>query len=132
MYYVNLFLSVVITLYELYYITERFMLFKQENNKSSENNLSRLIDLAKNDETEFINYHSSLYSDFNNKLLKLAPDLTLTELSTCAYVCLKFSSKEIAQYTRNSIGAIETRKYRIRKKLNINNEKELHTFLATL
>ena len=132
LYYVNLFLSVVITLYELYYITERFMLFKQENNKSSENNLSRLIDLAKNDETEFINYHSSLYSDFNNKLLKLAPDLTLTELSTCAYVCLKFSSKEIAQYTRNSIGAIETRKYRIRKKLNINNEKELHTFLATL
>lgn len=132
LYYVNLILSIGITLYELYYITERFIFIKKDMLPYQENTISRLIEFARNDETEFINYHNFHYPEFNNKLLELASDLTITELATCAYVKLKFSSKEIAQYTKNSIGAIETRKYRIRKKLNISNEKDFQTFVSEL
>ena len=132
LYFANLFLSIVITLYEIYYIIERFMFFRQDNSSSSENSLAKLIDLAKNNEAEFINYHNAFFPEFNNNLLELAPDLTVTELSTCAYIQLRFSSKEIAQYTKNSIGAIETRKYRIRKKLNTSDEKNLYLLLSSL
>ena len=131
--YINIILFISITLYESYCLIVRFKDITETNEKTnSDKEISHLLTLAQGDEIEFLNHFRMYLPDFNDKLLAIAPDLTLTELSVCAYAKLMFTSKEISQYTKNSVKAIETRRYRARKKLNIANEKDFQSFLYNL
>lgn len=57
------------------------------------------------------------------------PDLTSSELKLCAYLRMNLSSKEIAQLMNITIKGVEVGRYRLRKKLAINPEVNLHTYL---
>ena len=82
---------------------------------------------------EFEKRFSSVHNSFYNKLIEKYPSLTPNELKLCAFLRLNLTSKDISQLTGQQISAIEVARYRIRKKLNINNtETNLVIFLSQI
>jgi tetratricopeptide (TPR) repeat protein len=84
--------------------------------------LEEVLQLAKNKDASFFIKFQELYPDFIEKLVaKTEKEVTLihSELILCAMIKLGFTTKEIAQNLNSTVGAIETRKHRLRKKLNI-------------
>jgi len=72
-------------------------------------------------------------SDFYDKLLKLYPDLTQSELKLCAYLRLNMSTKEISELTGQRPETINKSRYRLRKKLKItNSDCNLVSFLSQI
>jgi DNA-binding CsgD family transcriptional regulator len=72
-----------------------------------------------------------VHSEFYNKLMKRFPDLSPSEQRLCAFLRLNMSSKEISELTGQSLNALETARYRLRKKLGITNSQvNLITFLS--
>lgn len=68
------------------------------------------------DHAELINEHNV---DFFTKLSSRYPELNDSEIVICYYLFTGFKSKEIAVFLGSSIRAVESKRYRIRKKLNI-------------
>lgn len=58
-----------------------------------------------------------------------APSLVTSDLLICAQLRLGFYTKEIARYTKNSVRAVEGKKYRIRKKLNIPANEDINVWM---
>ncbi len=71
--------------------------------------------------------HLELINDLNveffSKLAKKYPQLSDSEVIICYYLYTEFKSKEIAIFLGTSTRAIESKRYRIRKKLNIQNRQ---------
>ncbi|MFI0425318.1 MAG: hypothetical protein ACH34V_00030 [Flavobacterium sp.] len=93
---------------------------------------SELITMAKKNDPLFVSFFKELYPDFYQKLIDIQPNLTLTEQKVCFYIKLKFSSKEIADYTFVSIKAIQNRKNRLRKRLNIAEGDDIYAWFENL
>ena len=72
-----------------------------------------------------------VHVDFFNRLLEINPDLTKRELRLCAFVKMDLSNKEIAPLLNISVRGVETGRYRIRKKLDIQ-EKNFKDYLDSL
>lgn len=95
-------------------------------------NDERLIFLAKKNDPLFFNDYQEAYPELVNKLLEICPKLTINELSFCAMIHLGFSSKEIAQYGFMQHRSVQTKKNRLRKKLNIPSDVDIYFFLQNL
>jgi len=103
---------------------------KNELDKISKNIL-KTVDKEVFKEFEF--RFKQVHNDFFEKLLKKYPGLTPNELRLCAFLKLNMSSKQISEITRQRISTIETARYRLRKKLGINNSQtNLVVFLSQL
>ncbi|WKK65668.1 helix-turn-helix and ligand-binding sensor domain-containing protein [Lutimonas zeaxanthinifaciens] len=72
-----------------------------------------------------------VHVDFFNKLLELNPELTKRELRLCAFVKLDLTNKEIAPLLNISVRGVETGRYRVRKKLKVQ-EKNFKVYLDGL
>ena len=72
-----------------------------------------------------------VHVDFFNRLLEINPDLTKRELRLCAFVKMDLSNKEIAPLLNISVRGVETGRYRIRRKLDIQ-EKNFKNYLDGL
>ncbi len=79
-------------------------------------------------ETNFEKVHH----DFFTKLKELYPDLNQRELRLCAFVKMNLSNKEISPLLNISVRGVETARYRIRKKLNLEHEHNLVEYLESL
>lgn len=88
-----------------------------------------LLDLAKGNSTSFYLRFQELYPGFDEKILKINPNLRTSELTLCAFIFLGFTNKDIAVYTFKSIHTVRNRKHSIRKKLNISSEKDMSIWL---
>jgi len=92
----------------------------------------RLIDkeLDHNEEWEqFAIHFDSVHTNYLKKLTDNFPGLTISDLKLAAYLRLNLTSKEIAQLMNISIRGVETSRYRLRKKLGLNNDNSLFDFL---
>lgn len=69
---------------------------------------------------------------FFEKLLKVAPDLTPYEKQLCAMFRLNLSNKEIAAIRNISPKSVEMARYRLRKKLPIEAEDDIYTFIQNI
>ncbi|MGI9531541.1 triple tyrosine motif-containing protein [Lutimonas sp.] len=69
-----------------------------------------------------------VHVDFFKRLLDINPDLTKRELRLCAFVKMDLSNKEIAPLLNISVRGVETGRYRVRKKLGIQ-EKNFKAYL---
>lgn len=87
--------------------------------------------MAKNNEKQFLIVFQEVYSDLYKELLKYS-QLTSADLEMCAYLKLNIQTKEIAMYKKVSIGAVDNRKYRIRKKMNLLPESDLYKWINTI
>lgn len=85
----------------------------------------QLIKLAKNNDPFFIVRFKEVYPEFYEKLMSQYPDLTDSDLKICAFIRLNLTNKEIGQYENVTLRAVETRKYRLKKKLGIAPETDL-------
>jgi tetratricopeptide (TPR) repeat protein/DNA-binding CsgD family transcriptional regulator len=82
---------------------------------------------------EFELRFKQVHSEFYDKLMKRFPDLSPSEQRLCAFLRLNMSSKEISELTGQSLNALETARYRLRKKLGISNSQvNLITFLSQI
>lgn len=99
---------------------------------SNEFNIEEIITLAMNDETAFYVKFQEAFPSFKKKLTDIAPSLVASELKFAAYLKLDFSAKEIARYTNTSVRAVEAKKYRLRKKLNIPTEEDTNIWMSRI
>lgn len=102
------------------------------NTKANSEDLNYVIELARTNNHTFYLEFSELFPTFNQKLLEINPQLTPSDLEYCALMKLNFDTKQIATFKKASIGSVETRKSRIRKKLNIHNSENIYTWLTKL
>ncbi len=79
---------------------------------------------------EFEVRFEEVYTGFYNKLIKEYPTLTPNELRLCAFLRLNMSTKEIAAITYQSNQSIKVARYRLRKKLNIDDKENLVSFIT--
>lgn len=69
---------------------------------------------------------------FHQNLLNLAPDLTPVEIKIASFLRLNLSSKEISRLTNRSAGTISNTRSSLRKKLHLEDEENLVSFLMSL
>lgn len=81
---------------------------------------------------QFAIHFDSVHTNYLKKLKEQYPDLTVSDLKLSAYLRLNLTSKEIAQLMGISLRGVETSRYRLRKKLGINNEINLFDFLINV
>ncbi|MBO6880461.1 LuxR C-terminal-related transcriptional regulator [Winogradskyella sp.] len=69
--------------------------------------------------TDHLNLINELNVDFFNELSKRHPQLNESEIIICYYLFTGFKNKEIAAFLNTSLRSIESKRYRIGKKLKI-------------
>lgn len=70
--------------------------------------------------------------DFFKKIKELHPELTPNDLKLCAYLRLNLSSKEIAPMLNISVRSVEVKRYRLRKKMELEHEDGLVDYILNL
>ncbi|MBY0487737.1 MAG: LuxR family transcriptional regulator [Flavobacteriaceae bacterium] len=70
--------------------------------------------------------------DFLKKVKQAHPSLTPNDLRLCAYLRLNLSSKEIAPLLNISVRSIEIKRYRLRKKMNLDHEQGLVEYILSI
>lgn len=82
-------------------------------------NSSTILDKSEN--------HLDLVNDLNinffQKINKMYPQLNNSEIIICYYLYIGFKNKEIAVFLNTSVRAVESKRYRITKKIHIDKEK---------
>ncbi len=78
---------------------------------------------------QFELHFDQVHQDFLKRLREDYPELTPRDLKLCAYLRLNLTSKEIASLLKLSLRGIETSRYRIRKKMNLDQEENLTEFM---
>lgn len=73
-----------------------------------------------------------VHHEFFEKLKELYPNLSKKELRLCAFIKMDLSNKEISPLLNISVRGVETLRYRLRKKLDLEHEDNLHEFLTEL
>ncbi|RKS98192.1 hypothetical protein BCF58_2332 [Chryseobacterium defluvii] len=112
------------------------------DNKKTEFNLEDLnqrffaqdeiLALAKENSPRLLNKFRLAYPDFFEKISAIQPNLKNSELLFCIYLKLNLTTKEIATYTYVTPKAIQNRKNRLRKKLNIPSEIDIYKWFNDL
>lgn len=87
--------------------------------KNLHHNLSVLLDKGES-HLELVN---ELNVDFFNKIQSTYPQLNDSEVITCYYLFMGFKNKEIALFLNISVRALESKRYRISKKINLDTKK---------
>lgn len=82
-------------------------------------NSSTILDKSDN-HLKLIN---DLNIDFFKRLSDMYPQLNNSEVIICYYLFIDFKNKEIAVFLNMSVRAIESKRYRITKKINLDKEK---------
>ena len=62
---------------------------------------------------------NELNIEFFKKIEEKHPQLNKSEISICYYLFMKFTNKEIAVFLNTTIRSVESRRYRISKKMNL-------------
>ena len=70
--------------------------------------------------------------NFLKNLKKLHPNLTRSDLKLCAYLRLNLSTKEIAPLFGISVRSVEIKRYRLRKKMNLNHTTTLTDHIVSI
>jgi len=108
---------------------------KPLNESSSE--ISKVIELLDNkirtsgwDQFNFA-FHN-VKPNFNKNLLKKFPELTPAETKLCGLISLGMSIKDISSLLNQSPDGIKVSRSRLRRKLNLDTEQNLESFLASI
>ncbi|MFT5736774.1 MAG: hypothetical protein ACI9SG_001118 [Maribacter sp.] len=106
-----------------------------ENHKQE---FSRIVMLLKKQNTEdkdwevFKSYFVDVHNDFDKKLKAIYADITKKEIRLAAFLRMNLSTKEITTMLNVLPDSILKLKYRLKKKLKLDKEMHLNTFLNTL
>ncbi|MFN1219689.1 Two component regulator three Y domain-containing protein [Chryseobacterium kwangjuense] len=101
-------------------------------NHLTEDNIKEIYSLAESNSPMFYEKFQVFFPHFVSEILAINPNLIYSELYFCALMKIDFDTKKIAQCTNSSIRAVESKKYRIRKKLNIPSEMNINSFILKI
>ncbi len=79
---------------------------------------------------EFRLYFEEVHQSFEKNLSSAFPDLSPNDKKICALLKLGLSTKEIASITFRELRSVESARNRLRKKLGLAAEVNIHTFLS--
>ncbi len=90
-------------------------------------------DISEEDNWKFFKKaFSNADKDFFKKIKSKHPELTSNDLKLCAYLRLNLSSKEIAPLLNISVKSVEIKRYRLRKKMDLDRETNLTDYILSL
>jgi DNA-binding CsgD family transcriptional regulator len=75
---------------------------------------------------------TNVYPNFVDSLVSYNPDITNSDIKLCCYLKMNMNTKDIAQLFGLTVRAIENKRYRLRKKLFLDKETSLMTFINGL
>lgn len=107
-------------------------LASESNSVLKTNPYNNLIDLALKNDSSFYLTFLEVYPDFAKKLLDINPTIKASDIEYCAYIKLNLDTKQIAVLKNISVRAVEGKKYRIRKKLDISIDENMYIWLSKL
>jgi tetratricopeptide (TPR) repeat protein len=81
---------------------------------------------------EFEVRFQQVHKEFYDKLNNLYPDLTPNEVKLCAFLRLNMSTKDISAITYQTNKSIQVARTRLRKKINIDHDENLVSYLRQL
>lgn len=143
-------LLVVITLIISIFFIKRILVVRHKNEQPIENINQEYIDDSSSDtkntnlsvEELYSNLSDNLdllypnflqvYPNFIKKLQNINPSLKSSDVEYCAMFMLNFDNKKIARIKNVTLKSVESKKYRIRKKLKIPTEENLNLWLSKL
>lgn len=120
------------TIEDLRKTNSQLMKNQMQINQLTDENIDEIFRLAEKNSVMFFEKFQVFFPGFIPGLLQINPNLIHSELYFCALMKLDFDTKKIAQCTNNSIRAVESKKYRIRKKLNIPSDVNINSFLIKM
>ncbi|WP_419868603.1 tetratricopeptide repeat protein [Chryseobacterium sp. CT-SW4] len=91
-----------------------------------------LSKLAMHNDPFFLTRFKEVYPDFYERLTTQYPHLTANDIKFCAFLRMNLSTKTIAKYKNISVRTIESRKYRLRKKLSLSSDIDLNKWMMDL
>ncbi|WP_090026921.1 tetratricopeptide repeat protein [Chryseobacterium oleae] len=105
--------------------------YEAEKLKSLMNDTTQkeVVELARKNDPGFLDTFKKAYPGFTENILVMNPDLENSDLVFCAMLKLHFTSKEIANYTCVQHKSVQQKKYRLRKKLNMERDRDIYEFL---
>lgn len=110
----------------------------KKSNDSSERNIKSVISTINKNINEddtwdmFKEAFNNADKDFLKKIKAAHPLLTPNDLRLCAYLRLNLSSKEIAPLLNISVRSVEIKRYRLRKKMDLQHELGLVEYILSL
>lgn len=90
-----------------------------------------VVTLARKNDPTFVTRFQEVYPVFWNNLIKAHPDLSPAELHLCAMTYLNFTTQQIADYGFLQVRSVQTRRSRLRKKINLHPKEELYHYLIS-
>ncbi len=81
---------------------------------------------------EFSEHFVEVHPKFFERLSQMAPSLTEENLRMCAYIKMGVNNNEIAQYMNIQHGSVKKSQTRIKKKLQLQQERSLREFIKHL
>ena len=94
------------------------------------NELNRVINSEKSYD-EFDRMFINVYPNFYNKLNQINK-LSQTDLRLASYIKMNHNNNEIANISGISLRTVESQRYRLTKKLNLDKNQDLNSFLMTI
>ncbi|WP_374464582.1 transcriptional regulator [Chryseobacterium sp.] len=91
-----------------------------------------IIQLMESRSPLFLIRFKEVYPEFYEKLIAHTPELTEHDIKFSAYIRLNLTNKEICQYENISLRGVETKRYRLKKKLKLPQEVELQKWILEL
>jgi DNA-binding CsgD family transcriptional regulator len=104
--------------------------FNQDSNTNEA--ITEVKELAQKKSTIFYLRFTEIYTNFDQLLATKYPQLSISDKTFLAMIFLNFSNKEIASIESVSLKTIEIRKYRIRKKCNLEHGQDIKSWLDDL
>ncbi len=98
----------------------------------------RLVMLLKKESAEdkdweiFKSYFSEVHNNFDNKLKAIYAEITEKEIRLASFLRMNLSTKEIASMLNVLPESVLKSKYRLKKKLNLDKETDLNSFLNSM
>ena len=116
-------------------LKEELAKFSKQGAVREPHKLLHLIDRNLNNEEDwaiFESHFNEVHAAFLQQLREAHPELTSGDLQLAAYLRMDLSSKEIAPLLHISVRGVENKRYRLRKKIGLENNDNLNNYLQTL
>ncbi|MCS4304714.1 tetratricopeptide repeat protein [Chryseobacterium sp. BIGb0232] len=100
--------------------------------KKVDTSINDLSKMATSNNPFFISKFKEVYPEFHERLILQYPELTNHDIKFIAYLRLNLTNKEIGQCGNVTVRAVETKKYRLKKKLELPADVDLGTWVLEL
>lgn len=114
-----------------YHIT----LINNEEDKKSLKPLRKKVQNFVDDGVDWEDYKiqfTNVYPNFVDSIVSYNSEITNSDIKLCCYLKMNMNTKDIAQLFGLTVRAIENKRYRLRKKLSLEKETSLMTFINGL